>query len=144
MVALADVVLGVLWTVLTGDEVKAVWAAYWEEFDWEPPVSRIRVERYGNLETLAWFLDGWPRSPGSSVATELFARWLQGKRNRISRHVLGNRGDPWESRRGEFNPRIRERLRALYEGAIASQPSLCGEGQVLLADVVPMSGNADD
>ena len=120
MVALADVVLGVLWTVLTGDELKAVWATYWEEFEWEPPESRIRVERYGSLETLVWFLEGWPRSPGSAVATELFARWLTGRRNRISRHVPGTRADPWESGRAEFNPRIRERIRTLYEGTISS------------------------
>ncbi len=75
----------------------------------------------------------------------------EGKRNRISRHVLGTRADPWESGRGEFNPRIRERIRTLYEGAIAGQPLLAREGhglsstvsESLTANAAPPSGNTE-
>lgn len=124
MVALADVMLGTLWNTMTGDEQLGVWATYWKEFELEPPEGRVWVARYEALEVLAWFVEGWPRSAGSAIATKLLARWMTGKGNRISRHVLGIRADPRESGRPEFNRRIRERLRILYEGTISSRLSL--------------------
>lgn len=120
-VALIDVILGTLWTGLTGDELHGVWAKYRTEIEREPLETGVWGARYRSLKVLAWLLEGWPQSAGSVVATELFARWLTRGGNHISRHVLGSRADRWQLGCGNFNPRTRDRLLKLYEATLSSR-----------------------
>ena len=117
-VVLADVVLGMFWTNTTWAERSGLWSQFMDEAgEFEFAERSVAYARYGSLEFLSWFLTGWPHSAGSGVAMDFLARWLSAKRSRISRHLLRTWADPCEAGRHEINPRIRERLRALYEAA---------------------------
>ena len=84
------------------------------------PEGRSYDSRYGSLALLAWFLERWPYSPGSSVGIDLLTRWSIAKRNRVSRHLgVPDWHDPWNPGPHEIEPAIQARLRELLESARA-------------------------
>jgi hypothetical protein len=120
--SLIDIVLGMFWTETTSDELQSVWWQYRQNSpEGECPENGVYDARYGSLEFLTWLLDGWLHGAGSVVATDLLARWLTGRRNRISRHLGGKWDDPWNAGRNEIEPRIRERLCKLHEEATSAR-----------------------
>lgn len=114
MVALADVLIGMVWTDLTLREQEEIFLSYTSD-----PLTKPRVEdaiydcRHGSLQFLAWLTQGWPRSPGAKVGQSMLIRWLNADRNRLCRHLRPTSEDPWSAGPNNFESPIRERLRSL-------------------------------
>lgn len=114
LVALADVLIGMIWTDLTLAEQEEIFLLYTSD-----PLTRPRVDdaiydcRHASLQFLAWLLEGWPDSPGARVGQRMLIRWLAHDRNRLCRHLRAPSADPWTVGPNNFEPSIRERLRSL-------------------------------
>lgn len=121
MVALADVILGTFWNELRLEERVEVLGRVSHDLQLVGlPEGRSHDSRYGSLALLAWFLERWPYSPGSSVGIDLLTRWSIAKRNRVSRHLgVPDWHDPWNPGPHEIEPAIQARLRELLESARA-------------------------
>lgn len=116
IVALADVLIGTVWTDLTVDEQEQLWISYMHAFRDEPQEpTEIFEGRHDSLCFLAWLLGGWPHGEGPSIARDLLVRWLGEERNRLCRHLRPPWTDPWTSGPSNFEPPIFERLRALAD-----------------------------
>jgi len=68
MVALSDVLIGMVWADLTLSEQEQIFLAYTSD-----PLTTPRAEdaiydcRHASLQFLAWVTEGWPDSPGARV-----------------------------------------------------------------------------
>ncbi len=116
MVALADVLIGMVWTGLTLAEQQQIFRLYTSDILNRPPVGdglSIYDDRHGSLRFLAWLLEGWPDSPGAKVGLRLLIRWLAADRNRLCRHLRPLEADLWSAGPTNFEPPIRGRLRLL-------------------------------
>ena len=77
MVALADVLLGMLWTMRTTKERSLDFDQYHLAIIDEPADTMGEYSgRYASLRLLAWLIEGWPRSAGSRVGQQMLASWL--------------------------------------------------------------------
>jgi hypothetical protein len=116
IVALIDVLVGMVWTDLTLAEQEEIFLSYTSD-----PLTRPRAEdavydcRHASLQFLAWLTEGWPESPGARVGQRMLIRWLTAGRNRLCRHLRSPSADPWTARAENFEPSIRERLRVLAD-----------------------------
>ncbi|HEY6926731.1 MAG TPA: relaxase/mobilization nuclease domain-containing protein [Steroidobacteraceae bacterium] len=96
MIALADVLIGIVWTDLTLAEQEEIFLSYTSD-----PRVRPRAEdavydcRHASLQFLAWLTEGWPESPGARVGQSMLIRWLTADRNRLCRHLRPSSADPW-------------------------------------------------
>lgn len=114
MVAMADVLIGMVWTDLTMAEQERLWIPYTQAFRHEPrQPTEIFSARHDSLCFLAWLIDGWPRGDGPAVAKALLTRWFSAERNRLCRHLRPPWDDPWSSGATNFEPPIQQRLRTL-------------------------------
>lgn len=114
IVALADVLIGMVWTDLTVAEQEQLWTQYMQVFRHEVrQPTEIFDARHDSLCFLAWLIEGWPHGAGPAVAKTLLARWLTTERNRLCKHLRPPRADPWSSGPTNFEPSIQRRLRAL-------------------------------
>lgn len=115
MVALADVLIGMMQTHLILAEQQQIIRLYVSEMLGSPVDGGFYIygDRYGSLRLLAWLIEGWPDSPGAKVGRELLIRWLAADRNRLCRHLRPFGADPWTIGPTNFEPPIRERLEAL-------------------------------
>jgi hypothetical protein len=114
MIALADVLLGTLWTDLTMAEQERVFSSYTAQTVGDHSEAHgIYDCRYGSLRFLAWLTEGWPDSPGAKVGHGLLLRWLAADRNRLCRHLRSDSADPWTSGATNFEPPITQRLTVL-------------------------------
>lgn len=114
IVALADVLIGIVWTDLTVAEQEQLWIPYTQAFRHElRQPTDIFGGRHDSLYFLAWLIDGWPHGEGPAVAKALLTRWFSAERNRLCRHLRPPWDDPWSSGPTNFEPPIQERLRAL-------------------------------
>lgn len=114
MVALADAILGALWTHTTLEECQDVLFQY----RYEPKVPRPELRQYecrhDSLRFLAWLIDDWPNSLGASIGRDLLRRALTSPRSRLSHHVLPRwKGHPWSPSPHDFAPEILARLHKL-------------------------------
>jgi hypothetical protein len=118
MVALADVLIGMVWTDLTLAEQEEIFISYTSD-----PLTQPRADdaiydcRHGSLQFLAWLTSGWPDSPGAKISQRLLMRWLTTDRNRLCRHLRTGAADPWSTGPINFESPIQERLRALAGAA---------------------------
>jgi hypothetical protein len=116
-VALTDILLGSFWTNTTLEERTAILLRY--EFETlEAPRLETRLYdcRHDSLLFLAWLIEGWPSSLGSSTGLDLLWRGLSRRRHRLSHHVLPRwKGHPWSPSPHDFAPEIVARLRKLLE-----------------------------
>ncbi len=114
MVALADVLIGMVWTDLTLAEQERIFRLYISDTG-DAPLGDDGIYdcRHGSLRFLAWLTEGWPDSPGARVGLSLLLRWLTADRNRLCRHLRAPQADHWTAGPNNFEPAIRERLRAL-------------------------------
>jgi hypothetical protein len=116
IVALIDVLVGMLWTDLTLAEQEEIFLGYTSD-----PLTKPRAEdavydcRHASLQFVAWLIEGWPSSPGARVGQSMVARWLTADRNRLCRHLRLPSADPWTTGADNFEPPIRERLRVLAD-----------------------------
>lgn len=116
MVALVDVLIGMVWTDLTLAERQNIFLSYISDLR-----NRSHGEdspfdcRHGSLQFLTWLTEGWPNSAGAKMSQNLLARWLAADRNRLCRHLHLLDADPWTMGPTNFEPPIRERLRALVD-----------------------------
>lgn len=116
MVALVDVLIGIVWTDLTLSEQEEIFLSYTSD-----PATKPRAEdavydcRHASLQFLAWLIEGWPGSPGARVGQSILIRWLTADRNRLCRHLRSPSADPWTAGPNNFEPSVRERLRALAD-----------------------------
>jgi hypothetical protein len=127
MVALADVLIGMVWTGLTLAEQEQIFLSYTSD-----PLNEPRGEdgiydrRHGSLQFLAWLTEGWPDGPGAKVGQSMLIRWmtadgnrgmlidwLTANRNRLCRHLRPPWADHWSAGPNNFEPPIQQRLRAL-------------------------------
>jgi len=114
IVALIDVLVGMVWTGLTLAEQEEVFLAYTSD-----PLTKPEAEdavydcRHASLQFVAWLTDGWPGSPGARIGQSMLMRWLTVDRNRLCRHLRPHTADPWTAGAENFEPSIRERLRML-------------------------------
>ena len=114
IVALVDVLIGMVWTDLTLAEQEAVFLSYTSD-----PATNPRAEdalfdcRHASLQFLAWLTEGWPNSPGAQLGQTMLIRWLTADHNRLCRHLRASPADPWTAGPSNFEPSIRERLRIL-------------------------------
>ncbi|MGC2030304.1 MAG: TniB family NTP-binding protein [Steroidobacteraceae bacterium] len=117
VVALADVLLGMVWTDLTSVERQSLFLRYEYEFLEEPrEETGFYAGRHDSLRFLAWLIEGWPDSEGAAVGRGLLKRWLSGKRNRISHHLRPTWPDhPWSPGPHDIEPNIQHRLRELVQ-----------------------------
>jgi hypothetical protein len=115
MVALADVLIGMLWTDLTLSEQQRIFHLYTADDagDFAKGDNGIYHCRHGSLRFLAWLLEGWPNSQGARVGHSLLMRWLSADRNRLCRHLRPPGADPWTAGATNFEPSIQERLEVL-------------------------------
>ena len=114
MIALADVLIGMVWTDLTLAEQDEIFRSYTSDTrNQRREVDRIYDCRHGSLHFLSWLTTGWPDSPGATVGRRMLIRWLSADRNRLCRHLRSAREDPWSAGPNNFESPIRERLRAL-------------------------------
>jgi hypothetical protein len=111
MVALADVLIGMVWTDLTLAEQERIFRLYIAET--MPREDGFYDSRHGSLRFLAWLTHGWSDSPGAKIGRSLLMRWLTADRNRLCRHLRPAAADPWTIGATNFDPSIRERLRVL-------------------------------
>jgi TniQ len=114
LVALADVLIGTVWTELTLAEQEEIFLSYTSD-----PLTRSRADdaiydcRHGSLQFFAWLTGDWPDSPGASVGRSLLTRWLTADRNRLCRHLRAPSADPWSAGPSNFESPIQQRLRVL-------------------------------
>jgi len=114
IIALADVLIGMVWTDLTVAEQEQLWFPYTQTFRHElRQPTDIFGGRHDSLCFLAWLIDGWPHGEGPAVAKALLARWFSAERNRLCRHLRPPWDDPWSFGPTNFEPPIQQRLRAL-------------------------------
>ena len=116
VVALADVLMGMVWTDVTLAEQQKILLLYIAHLLKEPPAGGgiyVYDDRQGSLRFLAWLIEGWPESVGAQIARSLLTRWLTADRNRLCRHLRSPQADPWTAGATNFEPPIRERLQAL-------------------------------
>jgi hypothetical protein len=114
IVALADVLIGMVWTDLTVADQEQLWLPYVQTFRHElRQPTDIFGGRHDSLCFLAWLIDGWPHGEGPTVAKSLLARWFSAERNRLCRHVRSPWDDPWSFGPTNFGSTIQQRLRAL-------------------------------
>jgi hypothetical protein len=114
MVALVDVLLGMLWTDLTLAEQEEIFGLYISQTgDSRSDEDGIYDGRHGSLRFLAWLTEGWPDSPGATVSRGLLARWLAAERNRLCRHLRADAADPWTLGPTNFEPTVAKRLKDL-------------------------------
>jgi hypothetical protein len=67
-IALADIVLGMVWTHATHDERTQIFLRYeYESVDAPRLETQIYGCRHDSLRFLAWLIEGWPDSPGASI-----------------------------------------------------------------------------
>lgn len=114
LVALADVLLGTVWSDLTlaeKEELRYLFASYAPERD--QMTDGIFDRRHASLLFLAWLTSAWPDGPGATAARHLLSRWLAAERNRLCRHLSTAQADPWTLGPTNFEVPIRERLQAL-------------------------------
>ena len=116
-VAFVDVLLGVFWTGTILEERSAVFLKYeFEDLNDPRVLTRLYDCRHDSLLFLAWLIEGWPNTLGSSIGRNLLERGLSDRRNRLSHHVLPRwRGHPWSPSPHDFAPEILVRLRKLLE-----------------------------
>jgi hypothetical protein len=114
-IALADVLLGMVWTDLTSAERQRLFLRYQYESVKEPRQEMgIYAGRHDSLRFLAWLIEGWPGSEGAAVGRDLLERWLSGKPNRISHHLRPTwPGHPWSPGPHDIEPEVENRLRRL-------------------------------
>jgi hypothetical protein len=110
LIALADVMLGMIWTALTLEEQEGIFRAYAASGGFG---DSIYENRHGSLRFLAWLIYGWPDSDGAAVGRQMLRRWLSADRNRISRHLDRREAPQWTAGPSNFQPPIKERLEAL-------------------------------
>lgn len=122
LVALADVLLGTVWTGTTFDERQRIWSRYEFESVHEPRGEmQIHDCRHDSLRFLAWLLEGWPDSMGAEIGRTMLRRGLSSKRNRLSHHLLPRwHGHPWSPGPHDIGPDIQLRLRELPQTATNS------------------------
>jgi hypothetical protein len=114
VVALADVLIGMVWTDLTLAEQEEIFLSYTSD-----PATRPRAEdavydcRHASLQFLAWLTESWPDSPGARVGQSMLIRWLTADRNRVCRHLRPPSTDPWTAGPNNLELSIRERLQVL-------------------------------
>jgi hypothetical protein len=114
MVALADVLTGMVWTDTILAEREAIHLKYvYEVLDEPKSATAISDERHDSLRFLAWLIDGWPNSIGVEVGRNTLIRWLNGERNRICRPLCERRESVWTHGPTNFGPDICDRLRLL-------------------------------
>jgi hypothetical protein len=114
MIALADVLLGMVWTDLTRAEQEQIFRLYGSETgNSRDGPDGVYDSRHGSLHFLAWLTEGWPDSPGAMVGRDLLVRWLAADRNRLCRHLRPTSADPWTTGPTNFEPRVAQRLTAL-------------------------------
>ena len=114
MIALADVLIGMVWTDLTLAQQEDIFRTYTADTcNQRQDADRIYDCRHGSLHFLGWLIAGWPGSPGASVGRRMLIRWLTAERNRLCRHPRPPSADPWSMGPTNFDPSIRERLQAL-------------------------------
>lgn len=65
------------------------------------------------IEVSGWLTEGWPESTVARVGRSMLIRWLTADCNRLCRHFSPFSADPWTVGSNNFEPSIRERLRAL-------------------------------
>lgn len=112
VVALADTLLGALWTDTTLDECNQVIRRY-EQDDPDGPRREMQIYdcRHDSLRFLAWLIEGWPDSAGAVIGHDMLTRGLRRARNRLSHHVLPRwKGHPWSPSPHDFAPDIVARL----------------------------------
>ena len=112
MVALVDVLVGMVWTDLTLAERDQIFHLYTCDH-LNRAGDAIYDCRYGSLRFLTWLIKGWPDSPSAKVARSLLIRWLNADRNRLCRHLRPRSANPWSAGPNNFEPPIRDRLRGL-------------------------------
>jgi TniQ len=118
MVALADVLIGMVWTDLTLVEQERIFRLYLAEAgETTQHEDGIYDCRHGSLRFLAWLTHGWPDSPGAKIGHSLLMRWLTADRNRLCRHLRPAGAYPWSVGTTNFEPSIRERLRVLADAS---------------------------
>jgi hypothetical protein len=118
VVALADVMIGMVWTDMTLAEQEEVFLAYTSDSLTKPKAEDAIYDcRHASLRFLAWLTGGWPDSPGARVGQSMLIRWLAAGRNRLCRHLRSPRADHWSAGATNFEPPIRERLQALAGGS---------------------------
>jgi hypothetical protein len=116
LVALADVIIGTLWTDLTLAEQEEIFLSYTSDPLTQPSAEDAIYDcRHRSLQFLAWLTEGWPDSAGARVGRTLLTRWLTADRNRLCRHLRSPSEDPWSAGPNNFEPSIRVRLRALAD-----------------------------
>jgi hypothetical protein len=114
MIAIADVLIGMVWTDLTLAEQDEIFRSYTSDTrDLRREEDRIYDCRHGSLHFLSWLTTRWPDSPGAVAGRRMLIRWLTADRNRLCRHLRPARADPWTWGANNFESPIRERLRAL-------------------------------
>ncbi len=113
MVALADVLIGMVRTDLTLAEQERIFRLYIAETAETTQRDGIYDCRHGSLRFFAWLTHGWPDGPGAKVGHSMLMRWLTADRNRLCRHLRPAAADPWSIGATNFDPSIRERLRVL-------------------------------
>lgn len=114
IVALADVIIGMVWTDLTLTEQEEVFLSYTSDRASNPSAEDAVFDcRHASLQFLAWLTEGWPSSPGAQVGQSMLIRWLTTDRNRLCRHLRPSPADPWTVGPNNFESSIRERLRIL-------------------------------
>jgi hypothetical protein len=114
MIALADVLIGMVWTDLTFAEQDEIFRSYTADTRSERrEEDRIYDCRHGSLHFLSWLTTGWPDSPGAAIGRRMLIRWLTAERNRLCRHLRPASADPWTAGPSNFDPSIRQRLEAL-------------------------------
>lgn len=116
-VALVDILLGTLWTHTTMEERNGILLRYEYESLEEPrPEIHFYDCRHDSLRLLAWLIDGWPNSLGSSIGRDMLWRGLNHRRNRFSHHILPRwKGHPWSPSPHDIAPEIMARLRRILE-----------------------------
>ncbi|MGB6451373.1 MAG: TniQ family protein [Steroidobacteraceae bacterium] len=117
LVALFDVLLGMVWTDLTSAERQSLFLRYeYESFEEPRKETGIYAGRHDSLRFLAWLIEGWPDSEGAAVGRDLLERWLSGKPSRISHHLRPTwPGHPWSPGPHDIEPEVQNRLRELIE-----------------------------
>ncbi len=114
MVALVDVVIGMVWTDLSREEQLQVFRLYTSD-----PRQNLQACdavydcRHASLQFLAWLLESWPDGEGAQVAQCMLMRWSAAQRNRLCRHLRPRWTDAWTAHQSNFSPAVVERLRAL-------------------------------
>src|SRR5207247_1574432 len=76
-IALADIILGMVWAHTTSDERTQILLRYEYESLNEPRrETQIYSCRHDSLRFLAWLIEGWPDSPGATIGRDMLRRGL--------------------------------------------------------------------